>query len=183
MPLTNKYAWLSQEPGPAMLTKALELFDIHESPGAINNPEIIKWANEVGGDVSDTYKADEIPWCGLFMAVVAKRAGKQVVKDPLWALNWGTFGVHTDVPMLGDVLVFTRKTSDGKKAGHVAIYIGEDDSCFHIIGGNQADSVCIIRIEKSRLYAARRPKYNVQPKNIRVVKLSSNGIPISGNEQ
>ncbi len=166
-----------------MITQALKLFDTHEAPGSVNNPEIIKWAKEVGGTVADTYKADEIPWCGLFMAVVAKRSAKQVVKDPLWALNWGTFGINTNTPMFGDVLVFTRKTSDGRKAGHVALYIGEDTSSYHVLGGNQADSVCITRLDKNRLYVARRPKYNIQPKNVRVIALASGGAPISTNEQ
>lgn len=183
MPLPEKYAWLSSEKGPLMIIKALELFGTHEAPGSVNNPTIIEWAKEIGGSVSDTYKADEIPWCGLFMAVVAKRSSKQVVKDPLWALNWGTFGVSTDVPMFGDVLVFTRKTSDGKKAGHVALYIGENTSSYHVLGGNQSDSVCITRLDKERLYAARRPKYNVQPKNVRVVTLSDGVFPISTNEE
>jgi hypothetical protein len=116
------------------------------------------------------------------MAVVAKRSSKQVVKDPLWALNWGTFGKYTDTAMLSDVLVFIRKTNEGKNAGHVGLYIGEDNDCYHVLGGNQSDKVCITRIEKSRLYAARRPNYNIQPSNVRVIKLNNNGI-ISRNEQ
>lgn len=176
------YGWLLKEPGPLMIKKALELYGTKEALGKPNNPVILAWAKEVGGNVADVYKADEIPWCGLFMAVVAKRSGKQVVKDPLWALNWGTFGKHTDVPMLGDVLVFVRKTADGKKAGHVGLYVGEDDKCYHVLGGNQSDSVNITRIEKSRLYAARRPNYNVQPANVRRVKLKATGA-VSINEQ
>lgn len=183
MPLPMKYQWLAAEPGPLMLTKALELYGVHEAPGTANNQVILNWAKEVGGDVANVYKADEIPWCGLFMAVVAKRASKQVVKDPLWALNWGTFGVFTDTAMLGDVLVFTRKTADGKKAGHVGIYVGEDETAFHVLGGNTADSVSVARLDKSRLYMARRPKYNVQPANVRVVMLGSSGAPLSVNEQ
>jgi hypothetical protein len=32
--------------------------------------------------------------------------------------------------MLGDVLVIVRKTKEGKSAGHVGIYVGEDGTCF-----------------------------------------------------
>lgn len=182
MTLPSLYQWLAEEKGPVMIAKALELFDTRELSGTQNNPVIIGWAREIGGSVADAYKADEIPWCGLFMAVVARRAAKQVVKDPLWALNWGTFGTGADVPMLGDVLVFVRTTSEGKKAGHVALYVGEDSDCYHVLGGNQADKVCITRMDRQRLYAARRPNYNVQPKNVRRILLGRNGS-VSTNEQ
>jgi cell wall-associated NlpC family hydrolase len=36
--------------------------------------------------------------------------------------------------MLGDVLVFRRGGG-----GHVALYVGEDEEAFHVLGGNQAD--------------------------------------------
>lgn len=182
MGLPEEYKWLGNEPGPVMLKNAIELLNTQEKLGSENNPVILGWAKEVGDDVSNVYKSDEIPWCGLFMAVIAKRSSKQVVKDPLWALNWGVFGKLSEIPMLGDVIVFTRETSDGKKAGHVALYVGEDATCYHVIGGNQLDSVCITRIKKSRLYVARRPNYNIQPKNVRVIKLKDNG-KVSYNEQ
>ncbi|MFA5327631.1 MAG: TIGR02594 family protein [Prolixibacteraceae bacterium] len=182
MAIEQKYSWLLNEPGPLMLKKALELIDTIESPGTADNPVIISWAKEIGGSVANVYNADEIPWCGLFIAVVAKRSSKQLVKDPLWALNWGNFGKNTDVPMLGDVLVFIRITPEGKKAGHAGLYVGEDDACYHVLGGNQSDRVRIARIEKSRLYIARRPNYNVQPANVRKIVLDNAG-QISINEQ
>ncbi|MCX6303677.1 MAG: TIGR02594 family protein [Bacteroidetes bacterium] len=181
MPLKKEYQWLAAEGGPKMLVEALKLIDVIESPGTANNPVIISWAAEIGANVASVYKSDEIPWCGLFIAVIAKRAGKEVVKDPLWALNWGTFGTHTETPMLGDILVFTRTTADGKKAGHVAMYVGEDSKCYHILGGNQSDRVCIVRKDKSQLYIARRTPYNVQPANVRQIILPESG-ELSGKE-
>jgi len=181
MSLPQNYLWLANEQGPRMIVEALKLFGTIEAPGKKDNPTIIKWAKEVGGKVADVYKADEIPWCGLFMAVVAKRAAKKLPSQPLWALNWGGFGKNVDKAMLGDVLVFTRKTSTGSTAGHVALYVGEDDTCYHCLGGNQKDSVCITRIEKNRLYKISRPAYNVQPKNVRVIKLKASG-GVSSNE-
>lgn len=182
MSLPLKYNWLLKENGPIMIKKALDLYDISETLGHKNNPTIIAWAKEIGGSVANVYLADEIPWCGLFIAVVAKRSAKQMVKDPLWALNWGNFGKLSPEPMLGDVLVFTRKTNNGKTAGHVGLYIGEDQECYHVLGGNQSDKVCITRLDKSRLYVARRPNYTIQPANVRKIKLSSTGEK-STNEQ
>jgi uncharacterized protein (TIGR02594 family) len=179
--LPSKYQWISNETGPKMILEALKLFGTIEVPGKGSNPTIIAWAKEVGGNVSDVYKTDEIPWCGLFMAVVAKRTGRALPKDPLWALNWGTFGVKSPDAMFGDTLVFVRKTATGSTAGHVGLYVGEDDSAYHVLGGNQSDQVCFTRLLKNRLYTVRRPNYNIQPSNVRKIILSNSGL-ISTNE-
>jgi uncharacterized protein (TIGR02594 family) len=180
--LPNQYRWLLQEPGPKMLVEALKHYGTLEHRGKDNNPDITAWASEIGGSVAKVYVADEIPWCGLFIAVVAKRADKEVVKDPLWALNWGTFGQAVNDAMLGDVLVFIRRTASGAKAGHVGLYVGHDKTSFHVLGGNQSDSVCITRIAKNRLYAIRRPVWKIaQPPNVRSVELVATGR-LSANE-
>jgi uncharacterized protein (TIGR02594 family) len=174
--LPSRYGWLARESGPKMLIEGLKLYGTLEAPGSKNNPTILAWAKEVGGEVADVYKADSIPWCGLFMALIAKRAGKEVPKHPLWALSWSAFGAKAPKPMLGDVLTFTRNGG-----GHVALYVGEDDAAYHCLGGNQSDAVTITRVAKSRLYAARRPLYREQPSNVRVVHLAGNGA-LSTNE-
>ncbi len=83
--------------------------------------------------------------------------------------------------MLGDILVFWREKKTGWK-GHVGMYVGEDKTHYHVLGGNQSDSVSIARIEKGRLLGARRCKWKVnQPPNVRVVKLAATGI-VTTNE-
>lgn len=177
MALPIKYAWLQQEGAPKMIVEALKEYGTIEAPGAANNQKIIDWASEVGGSVDDVYKADSIPWCGLFMAVIAKRAGKEAPKSPLWALSWSNFGVGVEEAMLGDVLVFVRKGG-----GHVALYVAEDSKAYHTLGGNQSDQVCITRMPKERLYAIRRPIYSIaQPGNVRKIFMDSTGV-ISTNE-
>lgn len=171
------YRWLtSLAPLPRMIQEALNLFGVVEVAGKENSPVIIRWAREVGGNVADVYKADSIPWCGLFMAVVAKRAGKVVPDGPLWALNWAKFGTRAGQPALGDVLVFVRPGG-----GHVGLYVGEDATAYHVLGGNQSDRVCFTRISKTRLHSARRPHYNVAPKTARPFILASAGA-LSSNE-
>jgi uncharacterized protein (TIGR02594 family) len=174
MTLPAQYAWLANETGPKMIVEGLKLFGTVETPGAKDNPIIMSWARELG--LTDIYSHDAIPWCGLYMAIVAKRSAKPVVEKPLWALSWAKFGVEAKQPMLSDVLTFAR---DG--GGHVAIYVGEDSKAYHCLGGNQSDKVCITRILKARLYRARRPNYNVRPPNVRRVMLSATG-EISRNE-
>lgn len=167
--LPEQYSWLNNEGAPKMIVGALSLFGTIETPGNANNPVILAWAKEIA--VENLYSADEVPWCGLFMGVVAKRAGKQLPPLPLWALSWASFGNESKVAMLGDVLVFRRAGG-----GHVSLYVGEDSTAYHILGGNQGDKVCIIRYSKANLYAIRRPVYSIaQPANVRKIILSPTG--------
>lgn len=169
------YRWLQGlKPLPLMVRHALAEHGVIEGPGTMENPVILGWAREVG--LANVYGSDAIPWCGLFMALVAKRAGKAVPDKPLWALHWGRFGVAADRPVLGDVLVFRR---DG--GGHVGLYAGEDGGAFHVLGGNQSDRVCFARIARSRLHAVRRPLYRVMPATARPYPLTASGV-LSRNE-
>lgn len=179
--LPPQYAYLGSEPGPNILKEALLWHGTLELPGDANNPVIIEWAKEVGGWIGSWYQQDSVPWCGLFMAMAAKRAGFGFTQKALSALEWAKWGTPVKVPdagpMLGDVLVFKREGG-----GHVGLYVGEDKDHYHVLGGNQSDSVCITRIAKNRLYAARRCDWKVaQPANVRRVHLSASG-PVSQNE-
>ncbi|PTR07533.1 uncharacterized protein (TIGR02594 family) [Novosphingobium sp. GV055] len=175
--LPPAYGWLSAlAQRPRMIDAALALYGVTEMPGAANNPQIIGWAKELGGTVAKVYTADSIAWCGLFMAVVADRAGKTVPANPLWALSWAQFGNPAPVPGLGDVLTFRR---DG--GGHVGLYVAEDEAAYHVLGGNQGDRVSIARIAKSRFYAARRPVYQVQPASVKPYRVAAQG-QLSTNE-
>jgi uncharacterized protein (TIGR02594 family) len=170
--LPPQYAWLEQETGPAHLVHAVKLYGIKEAPGALaDNPVIIGWAKEV--KLASAYMHDVTPWCGLFMAVVFTRAGRaaEVPDNPLWALNWRKVGELAKEPKLGDIGVKYRAGG----GGHVCMYVGEDDTHYHVLGGNQGDSVGIVRIEKHQFLTFRRPAYKSAPKNIRRVLLSDEG--------
>lgn len=172
MKLPSKYLWLAYEGAPRHLLKAIELYGVTEIAGVKHNPIIIEWAKELG----IRYNSDETPWCGLFLAIIMKRAGRQPVSQPLWARNWIEFGVSSSTPMLGDVLVFGRTGG-----GHVGIYVGEDSKNFFVLGGNQGNQVNVAKIAKKRLLEARRPAYNNPPTNIRRIFLNISG-PVSENE-
>lgn len=163
------YRWIETlNPLPLMIRHALAEFGTLEAAGASDNPVILGWAREVG--LTAGYGSDSIPWCGLFMAVIANRAGKVVPDKPLWALNWTKFGSIADRPSLGDVLIFKR--SGG---GHVGLYVGEDASAYHVLGGNQLDRVCIARLAKKRLHAFRRPTYRNMPLTVGPYRLEAAG--------
>jgi uncharacterized protein (TIGR02594 family) len=166
----SQYDFLHKLKNPRMLVEGVYLLGTYEGLGDADNPIIINWSKECG---IQGYTHDAIPWCGLFMAVCAKRAGWDIPKNPLWALNWTNFGRQVGIPMLGDVMVFKRKLKGGGTAGHVAMYVGEDKTHWHILGGNQGDRVSIVRRPKNGWFAVRRPKWKVsQPVEVRKIELS-----------
>jgi uncharacterized protein (TIGR02594 family) len=177
-PIPSAYSWLADEPGPRMLVEMLRLLGTVEAPGAADNPVILGWAQEIGV----AYAHDEIAWCGLTIAVAAKRAGWEYRPhgNPLWARNWADWGEPAaGGAMLGDVLVFPRAGG----GGHVAMYVGEDALAYHILGGNQGDRVSIARKSKAPILAIRRPSYpHMRPANVRKVMLSGTGVPVAGKE-
>lgn len=159
---------------PRIVQKGLELMGISEIPGQKSNTAIIQWAKQLG--LHHVYVNDDVAWCGLFIAYVVKQTGREPIKYPLWARNWAKWGVEADRPKLGDILVFSRGSG-----GHVGIYIAEDKEAYHVLGGNQGNTVSISRISKSRLLAARRPAYNNQPKSVNYYIVDGSG-KLSTNE-
>ncbi len=175
--IEKKYAWLLNEPAPRVLKEALALYGTEEFIGEKNNPVILMWARELRDKVGIEYKADATPWCGLFMGVVIQRAGYTPPFLCIRAKEWVKFGNNAESAMLGDVLVFERKGG-----GHVGLYVGEDNNYFYVLGGNQKDRVCIVKLDKSRCIAIRRCPWRIgQPKNVRKIKLDINS-DISYNE-
>jgi uncharacterized protein (TIGR02594 family) len=174
--LPPAYRWIDEvRPLPRMVAEGRQLYGTIETPGPADNPVILDWAKEAG--LSKAFSSDAVPWCGLFMALVARRAGKAAPAKPLWARSWSRFGIVSPEAALGDVLVFAR----AKGGGHVGLYVGEDDGTFHVLGGNQADAVNIARIARTRCIAIRRPIYKVQPSSVAPVQLAATGA-ISVNE-
>lgn len=170
------YRFLDREKAPRVIVEAVALYGTREIVGKQHSAEILGWAKETG--LASTYTTDETPWCGLFAAVVVQRAGFTPVNNPLWARNWASFGTAQQTAMLGDVLVFTRPGG----GGHVGFYVGEDATCYHVLGGNQSNMVNTTRILKSRCIAIRRcPWRTAQPANVRVIQLAASG-QVSTNE-
>lgn len=169
--IPEQYKWLDREVAPKMLMEAITLLGTKEVIGSLNNPVIMDWAQALK---IKEYNMDSIPWCGLFIAYLALITNKTLPTSPLWALSWSKWGEGCE-PELGCVLTFKRNGG-----GHVGLYVGEDLECYHVLGGNQGDSVSITRIKKSRLDAA-RCHYKNKPTTIRKIHLSPVGS-VSTNE-
>ncbi len=180
MKIPKQYEWLASLKGPKMIVEAMKLYGTAEIVGKKHNPVIIGWAKELG--IGDLYISDETPWCGLVHAVIIKRAGKDLPLSGyniLRAAKYQFFGNRVQVKdaMLGDTLVFERPGG-----AHVGLYVGEDETCFHVLGGNQSNAYNVARILKSRCISARRPQYNIQPVEVKKYLLKSTG-EISRNEK
>lgn len=157
--------------------EARHQFGTKEKPGPASNPKLLEWAD----DLDLAYKSDDIPWCGLFVAhcIGSTLPGEILPSNPLGARNWSSFGQKTD-PRRGAVMVFWRENKNGFK-GHVAFYAGEDDRAYHVLGGNQSDSVSIARVAKDRLVGARWPT-TAAALDSKPVKLAAGQSALSANE-
>lgn len=136
------------------LETAYSLIGTQEKPGQGSNEAILGWAEDL--EIT-SYNDDDIPWCGLFVAhCVGSQLPEEVLPtNPLGARSWASFGNEVS-PRLGAIMVFWRGSPGGWK-GHVGFYWAEDDEAFHILGGNQSNSVSVTRLAKSRLLTARWP--------------------------
>jgi uncharacterized protein (TIGR02594 family) len=126
---------------------------MQEQRGPGSNRKLLDWAD----DLDIEYKSDDIPWCGLFVAhcVGSTLPAEVLPRSPLMARGWKSCGRQTS-PRLGAIMVFWRGSKEGS-LGHVGLYAGEDQQAYHILGGNQSDSVSVARISKRRLLEARWP--------------------------
>jgi uncharacterized protein (TIGR02594 family) len=177
MKLPAKYGWLVKELGPKMIIEGLKMYGIQEIPGKKHNTQIMSWASEFG--IQDIYTGDEMAWCSLAHAKVAKNANKQVPftgYELLRAKSWEIWGNPATEAMLGDTLVFHRPGGH-----HVGIYVAESDITYHILGGNQSNKYAFTEISKDRCIAIRRPLYKIKPRNVRKIFINESGI-LSLNE-
>ena len=143
-PISAQFPWYAE---------AWRLRGVEEIAGPAHNALILNWA----ADLDIAYSADETPWCGLFVAhcIGAQLPDEPLPTAPLGARNWRRFGRPT-TPQPAALLVFWRERRDGP-FGHVGFYAGEDETHYHVLGGNQSDKVSVARLPRSRLLEARWP--------------------------
>lgn len=161
---------------PVWLREARTFIGTKEIKGDLDNPVIMGFAKELGGWYASFYKHDEIAWCGLFVGAMMHRSNLWIPPNALGALNWATWGKALEQGSIGAVLVFKRPGG-----GHVGFYVGEDTDCYHVLGGNQGDSVSIARVEKARCVGVRWPSELVIPA-VGPTIIADSAAPVSENE-
>jgi len=148
---------------------------IRETPGVANNPVLMKRFAGITKALGIAYNADSVPWCGAIMAWWMTQSGIAPPAIAVRAKSWATWGTPLAKGSLGCVVVFGRVGG-----GHVALYLGEDATHYHVLGGNQGDAITVARIAKDRAIALRWPKG--EPGIGLPVKLAANGAAVSKSE-
>ena len=135
-----------------IISTALDEIGTKEIVGKKDNPEVLKYFNDIGFD-GEKLK-DETSWCSAFVNWVCKKnyldySGK------LDARSWLKIGVETTTPEKGDVVVFWRKSRNDWR-GHVGFFIKETKNWIYVLGGNQNNQVKISAYPKYRLLGYRK---------------------------
>jgi len=138
---------------PPWVKEMLKVHGMHERR---QFKELYAWLKSAGKAVNPA----DTPWCGDAVETSLLRAlpHASVPANPHASISWLTFGQSLREPMFGCILIFWRGNPKGWQ-GHVGYYVGEDATHYHVLGGNQSDSVSIARIAKNRLreYGMRWP--------------------------
>lgn len=134
---------------PLYLTEARKYIGLKEIPGSKHNSTIQSWLAQLKAWWTD----DETPWCGVFVAHCMKSTGNPIPKGWYRAKEWLNWGIESNTPKLGCVVVFDRKGG-----GHVGFVVGKDNSGrLFVLGGNQGNQVSIAPFDMSRVEGYRVP--------------------------
>lgn len=148
--LTNNLTPINKEEvsRPIWLEAGIKLIGTKEGVGAKDNKELIDWAKEEGGSISETYTHDSIPWCALFANHILTKAGLKGT-ETLWALDFA--GKWPSISLKGPAVgAFAPMLRNG--GGHIIVVVGKDQHGNIMgLGGNQLDQVSIIPFPVSRL--------------------------------
>ena len=131
---------------PEWLKIAEKELGTKEIPGDKDNPRIIEYhkATVLKGD------HDEIPWCSAFVNWCMLKAGLSYTKSSV-ARSWLQWGETIREPRIGCVVVLKRGTKSWQ--GHVGFWVGKNQ----ILGGNQSNSVSIMKFKDSDVIDYRWP--------------------------
>ena len=161
------YAWLARGDVPRMICAAIGLWRDLDAAGATIGAVVpdaeVKAA--LRGNLLPSLDAN--PGSGILLAVLARRARKTVPDLPQCALEWAGYGSPAGQPRLGDILC-TR----GEAGPDVGIYLGEDDTAYHVLGATGDDRIGVTRVARNTLHAVRRPLYEG-------VQFAANGIRLN----
>lgn len=130
---------------------ALREYAEHDIVGIDNNARVLSYFKDIG---QKWVTNDDTAWCAAFINWCLMKAGKNGT-GLLNARSFLTYGVKTDKPTIGDVVVLWRISKDSP-FGHVGFFIKESKEGIYILGGNQNDSVNIALFNKTQVLSYRK---------------------------
>ena len=136
------------------IEKAFSQFAIREIAGKQDNPEVLKYFNDLGFDGAAL--GDKTAWCSAFANWCCFKTGHEY-SGKLNARSWMKVGIDVSKPEYGDIVVLWREDPNSWK-GHVGFFVCERYGWIYILGGNQRDQVKISAYPKNRLLSYRRLK-------------------------
>jgi uncharacterized protein (TIGR02594 family) len=119
-----------------------------EISGNGSNPIIDAFLNVFG--LSD----DSTAWCSGFVGYVMHTMGYNIKGQGANARSWLKFGIETNKPTKGDIVVFWR-VSPNSWQGHVAFLDRIEGNKIYCLGGNQSNEVNVRAYDKSSLLGFR----------------------------
>lgn len=140
---------------PVWLARARREIGVKEKPGALHHPRIVEYLSATR--ITPKMHQDETPWCSAFACWVMEGCDIASTRSAA-ARSWLKWGEQLAAPKPGAIAVLTRPTADNPGSGHVGFYVGEDgDGNVLLLGGNQANMVCVRPYPKSRVISYRWP--------------------------
>lgn len=140
---------------PDWLMRARREIGVKERVGSMHNARIIEYHDATRLHAQE----DEVPWCSAFACWVMEKSGIASTRSAA-ARSWLAWGIDLAEPRPGCIAVLERKTPSNPNAAHVGFYVGGDLATENILvlGGNQANQVCIKPYQRTRVMAYRWPE-------------------------
>ena len=144
--MTNELAWIGEARSHIGL--------LENTSRTQHNPIILQWLEDVGkleGVAKAWWSNDEVPWCGLFVAVCLGKNRRFVVREWYRARDWADDRMTKLArPAYGSIVVMSRQGG-----GHVGFVVGIDQfGNIMVLGGNQSNRVSIAPFSRERLAGA-----------------------------
>lgn len=146
-----------------LLNIAFTQVGVTEEKGQADNPEILKYFDEIGFDGAKL--KDETAWCSAVMNYLCKKTNLPYTGE-LNARSWLEVGVPVENPKPGDIVIFWRGNGPDDKIpgtdigkGHLGIYINKVDRLIYVLGGNQSNSFTLSPYSEHRLLGYRRLEF------------------------
>jgi hypothetical protein len=171
-----------EQPELPWINECMTVYGLHETRDNLTLSRYLRSDGKFLGD------PDKLPWCGDLVDTVTSnslpdepRHDRALKENPYWARNWGKFGVACPA-IFGCYASFSRGSG-----GHVGWLVGQTTNHYLVLGGNQDDTVSVVKIAKNRLLETRWPitypmtEYGLRPK-VDIDRMTQGVFKFSSNE-